>query len=220
MKLESVVFSTLIVAFAGCSQASEPSIRSDVAPQKKGFWMFSFQKKPLSSENQLDPRVRAMRDLSVFDYVTIFEMEDTMQQYAEEAFSLKSRFRERERMIMDERSSFISELDTLIQEQDAGKERTEEILRVYTKLYRNTRKMHELGIEHAQDLQKLSQSIYKDYVSHVETHMVEYNKDPKELVEMLTVKYKDVKARQKGGHRGPKGSRGPKSPPPPGAPIP
>lgn len=212
MKLESVVFFTLMVTVAGCSQASEPNIRGNATPppQKKGFWIFSFQKRELPPENGLDPRVRAMKDLSVFDYVTIFEMEDTMQQYAEEAFSLKTRFRDRERMIMDERSSFISELDTLIQDQDAGKDRTDEILRVYTKLYRNTRKMHELGIEHAQDLQKLSQNIYKDYVTHVEKHMVGYNKDPQELVEMLTVKYKDVKSKQKGGPRGQRGHKGQK----------
>ncbi|MGL5721511.1 MAG: hypothetical protein ACRCY4_03825 [Brevinema sp.] len=197
MKIESVVFCTIMTVFVSCSQASEPNINGSPPPKKKGFWIFSSQKKELPPRDEARNRVRAMRHLNVFDYVTIFEMEETMHQYAEEAFELKTRFREREQMIMQERGSFISELDGLIKEQDAGKDRTDEILRVYKKLYSNTRKMHELGIEHSQDLQKLSQNIYKDYTSHIDKHMVEYDSNPKELVNMLTEKYKDVQAKRK-----------------------
>ncbi|MGL5253446.1 MAG: hypothetical protein ACRC9L_00220 [Brevinema sp.] len=200
MKIESIVFSTIMVVFVSCSQASEPSPKGRNSHHRKGFWIFSRQEKP-APPDKIGAQVRAMKKLNVFDYVTIFEMEDTMHQYAEEAFNLKNRFRERERIIMEERSSFISELDSLIKEQDSGRNRTEEVLRVYKKLYQNTKKMHELGIEHSQDLQKLSQDIFKDYISHVDKHMIKYNQNPDELANMLVEKYKDIKSKQKKASR-------------------
>lgn len=153
--------------------------------QKKGFWIFSFEKKELPPRDEMRERKHSMEKLRIFDYVTVFQLENEMKDYAESAYSLKNSFMEKERLIVRERKILIDELDALLQEHKAGRDRSQQILRHYKHLYSNTKKMHSLGMEHAQELQALSQNIYENYQKKIDARMTDFEKNPQELCTIL-----------------------------------